>query len=298
MIYGALVIIQILFGINYVVSQVILKSFPPLVWASLRIIMASIVMLTVAFLWRKETRPPLTSRMIKPLILFTMLGTVINQTAFLKGLQYTSATNSAIINTLIPVFTLLIVTVRGQEALTLRRFIGFVIAFSGVLAMRKIESFSFSDETFKGDFLTMVNCLSYGLFLSYGKGFLQEYDRVWITAYMFLFGSIGIPLVAASEWSQFYWPEFSPMLVGAMGFSIFGGTLITYFLNNWTLSYSTSSSVAIFIYIQPIVASLLAWIWFGQVVTLRTVLAGLAILIGVLLVVGVIGRPATDKKAR
>ncbi len=289
-VYGALVLVQVLFGINYVISKVILQAFPPLVWASFRIIIAASVMLTVAFFWHHKKRPPLDSKIFKPLIIFTLLGTIINQTAFLKGLQFTTATNSAILNTLIPVFTLLIVTFRGLEKLTLKRSLGFILALAGVLVMRKIETFSFSDKTLQGDLLTILNCLSYGLFLAYSKEFLQKYDRVWITAFMFTLGSVGITLIALPDWANFQWPTFSPMLIGAMAFSILGGTLITYFLSNWSLAHSKSSSVAIFIYLQPIVAASLAWIWFGQIVSLRTGFASLLILGGVLLVLGVIGR--------
>ncbi|MEY4615248.1 MAG: hypothetical protein RJB66_208 [Pseudomonadota bacterium] len=285
-IYFSLVLIQVLFGINYVVSQLILHSFSPMVWASFRIIIAAAVMVMVAFLVKPNSRPKLTLSVLKPLIIFSFLGTIINQTAFLKGLQYTTPTNSAILNTLIPVFTLLFVTFRGLEPLTKSRAFGFILAFGGVLIMRKIEDFSWGDKTLQGDLLTILNCLSYGLFLAYSRDFLMQHDRLWVTAYMFLFGSIGITLMALPEWIQFQGFEFSWSLIGAMVFSIIGGTLITYFLNNWTLTYSTSSSVAIFIYLQPIVAASLAWVWLGQTVTIRTFLASLIILVGVLLVLG------------
>jgi drug/metabolite transporter (DMT)-like permease len=291
--YGALILVQILFGINYVVSQVILRDFPPMVWASLRIIIASSIMTLIAVLWKPKARPKFDRSFLVPLLAFTLLGTIINQSAFLKGLSFTTATNSAILNTLIPVFTLLIITLRGLEPLTLNRKIGFLLSFVGVLAMRKIESFTLSDKTVQGDLLTILNCASYGLFLSYSKDFLHKYDRVWVTAAMFMLGSLGITLLALPEWSQFQWPEMQAPLIGSMAFSIFGGTLITYFLNNWTLSYSTSSSVAIFIYLQPIVAGSLAWLWFDQPITARMVISSLLILVGVLMVLGVVGAKKT-----
>lgn len=285
-VYAALITIQILFGINYVVSRVILQSFPPILWASLRIIIASLAMLSLAAILRPKARPTLNLKLFKQLTVFTLLGTIINQTAFLKGLQYTTPTNSAILNTLIPAFTLFFVTIRGLEPLTISRALGFIISLAGVLIMRKIEDFNWGDQTLRGDLLTILNCLSYGLFLAFSREFLKANDRIWITAYMFLLGSIGITLMALPEWSHVQWPEFSSGLIIAMAFSIIGGTLITYFLNNWTLSHTNSSSVAIFIYIQPIVAATLAWFWFDQGVTMRTVIASLIILLGVLLVLG------------
>jgi drug/metabolite transporter (DMT)-like permease len=68
-----------------------------------------------------------------------------------------------------------------------------------------------------------------------------------------------------------------------MAFAIVGGTFFTYFLNIWALSHARSSSVALFIYVQPIVASLLAWGWMGQVPTIRTVTASALIFVGMIL---------------
>lgn len=283
LIFSALITIQVLFGINYVVSKLVVAHFPPLVWASFRIIVSSLIMVAGSWIFRRKHHPKDGRGFFVPLIAFALLGTIINQASFLVGLHYTTATNSAILNTLIPVFTLMIVTARGQEPLTLKRSIGFLFAFTGVLAIRKVEDFSLSDRTLVGDLLTILNCLSYGLFLSYSKKFLETHDRVWTTTWLFLYGSVGLTALATPDWMSFVWPEITPLLLGAMLFAIIGGTLVTYFLNVWTLAHTKSSSVAIFIYLQPIVASGLAWFWFGEKVTPRTVFASLFIFTGVLM---------------
>lgn len=280
MVIAALIVVQLLFGINYVVSKYVLHAFPPLVWASARIIIASLLMLMIAAASGRK-HPPLTRQFFMPLVIFAALGTVINQASFLVGLNYTTSTNSAILNTLIPIFTLLIVTLRGQEPATPRRVFGFVCAFVGVLVMRRVEEFSLSNRTMVGDLLTILNCLSYGLFLSYSKKFLEKYDPIWTTAWLFIYGSIGLTILAIPEWSTFHMPEVDPTLAAAMIFAIFGATLMTYFLNFWTLAHSKPSQVALFIYLQPVVASFIAWFWLGESVTTRTILASLFIFGGV-----------------
>ncbi len=283
MIFAALIVVQIMFGLNYVISKIVVEAFPPLVWASIRIIVASVIMFSVAFLTRRKSAPKSSVDFFGPLMFYALLGIIINQGAFLVGLHYTTSTNSAVLNTLIPVFTLAIVTIRGQEPLTARRGIGFAFAFAGVLVIRKVENFSLSDQTLTGDLLTILNCLSYGLFLSFSKKFLEKNDRVWTTAWMFIYGSFGLTFLALPDWLQFKMPEMSPRLLGCMVFAILGGTLTTYFLNMWALARMKSSSVAIFIYLQPIVASLLAYFWLGEPITLRTMFATALIFAGMLL---------------
>jgi drug/metabolite transporter (DMT)-like permease len=290
-VYAALIAIQVLFGINYVVTKQILGVFPPLVWASARIIVASLVMVAAALLMKRK-HPEFSTEFFKPLLAFALLGAIINQGSFLVGLQYTTATNSAILNTLIPIFTLLVVTVRGQEALTWKRAAGFFISLIGVLVIRKIEDFSLSNQTLVGDLLTMANCLSYALFLSFSKKFLERNDRIWTTAWMFIYGSIGLTLLAAPSWMTFHLPVLHGEMIAYMLFAVIGGTLLTYFLSIWSLAYTKSSSVALFVYLQPIIASGLAWAWFGQEVTLRTTIAGVLIFLGMMLS---LSRPAAAK---
>jgi drug/metabolite transporter (DMT)-like permease len=273
---AALIAVQVLFGVNYVISKVVVDHFPPLVWGSMRVVISALFMIGAAILTRRP-HPRDGKRFFLPLIVFSLLGIILNQTAFLVGLHYTTATNSAVLNTLIPVFTLMVVTIRGQEPLTLARALGFVSALAGVLVLRKVEEISLSDRTLVGDLLTIFNCFSYALFLSYSKSFLEAHDRLWTTAWLFVYGSVGITLMALPQYATFTMPELTPELLACMAFAIFGGTLGTYFLNIWALAQARASSVALFIYLQPVVATALAWAWHGQAITPRTVLSTLLI---------------------
>jgi hypothetical protein len=133
--YGALVIIQILFGVNYVVSKAIIAAFHPLQWASLRLLLATPVLWIVASLSGRPA-PKVDREFIKNILIFSFLGIALNQGAFLFGLKYTTSTNSAVLNTLTPIFTLLLVTLRGIEPFTWGRGVGFLFAFAGILTLR------------------------------------------------------------------------------------------------------------------------------------------------------------------
>jgi drug/metabolite transporter (DMT)-like permease len=47
--------------------------------------------------------------------------------------------------------------------------------------------------------------------------------------------------------------------MSALLFTIFGATLLTYLLSNWTLKKISSETLALYIFIQPVVATLLAY---------------------------------------
>lgn len=279
----ALLFVQVLFGTNYVISKIILNQIPALVWASVRISVAALIMLGVGALMRRNPHPKLDKKYLKPIIFFALFGVVLNQAAFLLGLSYTTATNSSILNTLIPVFTLMFATLQGREKLTKFKVLGFIFAFSGVLVLRKIESFSLSGDTWIGDALNVFNCLCFSYFLVISKDFLAANDRIWATAYIFAVGAVGMLFVSAPSWVEFQWPLINAELFLCMVYGILAATVVTYFLNNWTLAHTHSSNVALYIYLQPVVAATLGWLLLGEVVTLREVSASGLIFIGVLL---------------
>jgi drug/metabolite transporter (DMT)-like permease len=282
LVFLALLAVQLLFGSGYVVSKIIVEVFPPLVWASIRIIISAAIMMGFALSSGRRS-PRSWSEFFKPLIGFALLGMIINQSSFLVGLKFTTSTNSAILNTLIPVFTLALVTLRGVEKFTVSRGAGFLLALAGVLSIRHIEDFHLSDQTVIGDLLTILNCLSYSFFLVLGKSFLEKHDKIWTTTWLFVYGSIGITLLAIPDYLHFQFPEMTPLLWFCAAFAVIGTTLLTYFLNFWALAHAESSSVALYIYLQPVVASAVAYFFLGEQLTLRTVVSAVLIFLGMLL---------------
>lgn len=280
-VYGALILVQILFGINYAVSKLIVQTFPPLAWNTVRLFISFIFLMLIAKLWKRPF-PANRKEFFSKLFVFSLFGVIINQSAFLTGLKYTTAVNSSIINTLTPILTVLLVTLMGKERFRLSRAFGILLAFSGVLAIRKIEEFTLSNETAVGDLLTFLNCLSFSIFLATSQEFIRKYDRIWTTAFMFAYGFFGIGALSIPDWSQVAIPELTPLMLGAMAYSIFGATVATYSINNWALVHANPSSIALLIYIQPPVAAALGWAWLGEVPTLRTLTASLLIFFGLI----------------
>lgn len=281
LVIGALLAVQVCFGTNYVVSKLVVTSFPPLVWAGIRIAIATVVMFAVCFSSGRP-RPKLERSFLLPMIGFALMGTILNQAAFLTGLRMTTSTNSAVLNTLIPIATLAIVTLRGHEALNTKKAIGFFLALAGVLSIRRLEDVRFTDATFIGDLLNVFNCLIYACFLSFSKKFIERYDSLWVTAFLFLYGTIGINLLALPSWISFQAPEMTGILWAACAYAVGVGTLAAYFLNFWALRHAKSSQVALFIYLQPIIASATAFAFFGEMITARVAMSSVLIFSGMI----------------
>lgn len=228
-------------------------------------------------------------RFLQKCFIYGFFGIVLCQTFFMVGLKNTTATNGAVLNTLIPIFTLLFAIIMKKEKFTLNRAFGFLIAVIGVLVLRKIEDFSASMATAKGDLFMILNCMSLAVFFAISRDFLRANSAFWVTAWMFLFGSLVIGVFCFQDLHLLLNTEINSRLGWAMAYNVIGATMLTYFLNSWTLKRVSASSVAVFIYMQPIIAVLYAWMIQGEPPSMRTIVAILCIFAGVM--VGVVQRP-------
>ena len=287
--YLALILVQILFGLNFPASKVILEYFPPVLWSSVRMAIAAVLMFISAFIIVPKDQRKFDFRFLQKTFIYGFFGIVLCQTFFMVGLKNTTATNGAVLNTLIPIFTLLVAIILGKEKLTVNRAFGFLIAVLGVLILRKIEDFQASSATMKGDLFMIMNCLSLAIFFAISRDFLRANSAFWVTAWMFFFGSIVIGLFCLQDMHLIFETHIDGRLAGAMAYNVIGATMLTYFLNSWTLKKVSASSVAVFIYMQPVIAVAYAWFVQNDPPSMRTILAVGCIFVGVM--VGVVKRP-------
>jgi drug/metabolite transporter (DMT)-like permease len=101
---------------------------------------------------------------------------------------------------------------------------------------------------------------------------------------MFLISSVMMFILNIIRGSQFNFNhEFESELYLCAAYTIIGATLLTYFLNNWALKRAASGNVALFIYLQPIVAGIIGYFFLGEEVTLRMFTCSLLIVVGVVI---------------
>jgi drug/metabolite transporter (DMT)-like permease len=284
--YGILIFVQVLFGLNFSASKIVVGALDPTHWAFLRFFVAGIILLLCSIIFYRGKGSCGFSYFLN-LFFLAFWGVALSQGAFMHGIKLTSSINTAIICSLIPVFTLLIVILKGQERLTVRRGIGFMLALCGVVAIRNIEEFSFNDTTFIGDLYILASVFGTSVFISYGRNFLKQHNHWWASAWLFLLGSIQLLILASIEGNLPLLPNWSdgPLMI-SMIYTVIGATLLTYFLSNWALVHVDAGKVSLFIYLQPVVASIVAWGYLGESVTMRSVLSCGLILTGFLLGLG------------
>ncbi len=276
----ALVTIQVLFGINYLASKIIVTEIGPAAWASLRTSAAFLILALIALIGRR--RLP-SGRDIALLAVAGLFGVALNQGLFLEGLSRTTVSRSALICSQIPTFVLLFSALSGQERLTLRKTVAFAAGVAGVLVLLEADRFQFDARYLVGDLLTLANAASYGLYVVISRRVMARNDPLAATAVVFFFGALGMAIYGGDNLLATDFSELTAVHFGTMAYVILGATVATYFLNLWAVKRVTATRVAVFIFLQPLIATTLGVVFRGETVTPRFGLAAALVLTALLL---------------
>jgi drug/metabolite transporter (DMT)-like permease len=252
-----------------------MHELAPLSFAWLRCAGAAILL---AFFARGAAIPPEDARR---LLLFSILGVVINQTLFLTGLAFTSVQVAAILVTSTPVFTLGGAILIGQERATAARIGGIALACAGALLVVGGEGWHGTTRSTIGTVLILVNCLSYAAYLVISKPYMAAASTRAVVARMFIVGTVLMLPVSAWSLAHERWSMISVRAWIALGIVIAGPTVAAYLLQAWALRHADSSLVAAQTYIQPVLAGVMAWMVFGERVRPVVAVAAAMIFTGV-----------------
>jgi drug/metabolite transporter (DMT)-like permease len=280
-VYLALLAVQILFAVHYVAAKWVLQIVPAPAWVALRVAGAAMVLvLMTQNRWREWPRDRRTWLELAGLAVF---GVILNQILFIEGLSRTWPSHSALINTSIPVSTLLIAVALGREDIGWRKIAALALSLSGVLWLLGADGFDLSSETVVGDLMCLVNATSFALFLVLSRSLMRRLSPAVVTPIMFLIATIPVGLYGAPSLIDLDWKAI-PVEIWWTGLAIvIGPTVGTYLLNNWALARVESSQVALFIYLQFLIASPISALFLDDPVGWELVPAAALVFAGVAL---------------
>ena len=238
--------------------------------------------LLFALLQRKLT--PLLRMPVKDialLIVCSMVGIVGNQLLYVTGLSLTTAINATLLSTTIPVFTLFVSILFGYDRLSLRRLIGIMLAAVGVIYLVNPARADLSHQTTAGNLLLIGNSLLYAVYIVISKDLFERYGALNVITWIFLVGSVvTIPLGVYSLQQE----NLSAIGTGVwliVALIIIFPTVGAYYLNAWALIKVPPSTVAVYIYLQPLIAFGIAPLLLGEQLSWRTGIATILIFAGV-----------------
>jgi drug/metabolite transporter (DMT)-like permease len=277
----ALVLVALFFGFHYVGGKLLLAHLTPKTWALARAVSALAVLAVLATPRLLRDRPP--ARRLLAFAAPAFFGVALNQVAFIEGLSRTIPPHSAVLNTGIPIFTLVIAAALGREPITRRRLAGILVAVAGVLFLLEVDRLQFASEYLAGDLLTLLNALSFSFFLVMSRDLIRSVPALEGTLFLYLWGTLFIGLWAAPRFDAPSLLSLPPLLIGVAVIVVLGASIGAYFLNNWALARVESSLVALYVCLQPFLAALFSRLILGTPFAPRLFVSAAATIAGVLI---------------
>ncbi|MGD9590764.1 MAG: DMT family transporter [Pyrinomonadaceae bacterium] len=278
----ALLTVQAAFGTFPVIGKAILAWIPSTTLVGFRVGITALILYSFQR-WRSDLRLQRRSDYLR-LAILSLFGVTFNQLLFVGGLAFTKASNTSLLAVTIPIFTILIGWLWGSEKLTWLKLVGIAFAAAGVLMVIDPRKASFTSETTIGDLMIVANSLSFGTYVATSKDVVTRNGPMRSITWIFLFAAaVCVPLGAYTSIGVEL-SSMPPLIWAAIIHAAVLATALPYFLNAWAIARVDPSTVAVFIYLQPLIGFIMAAIFLGESIGPAFIAASLMIFAGVFIV--------------
>ena len=274
---------NLIYGVNYVIAKGIMPDYVDAFGLTvMRVLGALLLFWIVSSIIGTEK---IEKKDFTRLILGGIFGVAINQMLFLKGLSYSTPISSAIIMTINPLMVLIIAAIILKEPITSIKIAGILIGGGGaIFLILSSGNISLQSAEFKGNLMMFGNATSYALYLVIIKPLMSKYKPVTVIKWVFLFGSLLVVPMGISELKDVQWQTLPTNIILSIGFVVIGTTFFAYLLNIIGLKSLKPSTVSVYIYSQPVIATIVSVILNRDTITITGVVSTILVFTGVYLV--------------
>lgn len=239
-------------------AKIVLQTIPPLTFTFIRFFFAFLILI---FITKKI---PKISKKHIPVILFSLLSTA-NVMLFAYGIKKTTATIGQALYVGVPIVVLIFTYFFLKEKLTLKKVIGVIIGFIGVIIMIALPYIGMA-TVHKGDIIgnsiIFLGVILYSIYTGLSRRMQKKYSPIELTSYFFLTTAFVQLLFIPFELSKYgiWWNNLDTFIFIAFAYIILLSTIFYYFLYQYAIKKASPIVTSMIFYLQPAVAY--AWSYF------------------------------------
>jgi drug/metabolite transporter (DMT)-like permease len=284
-IYSEALFAVIVWGASFIATKIALADISPITIVWLRFLMG-VIILGMAVIMRGQFALP-EKREWAYFALLGFLGITFHQWLQSNGLQTSEAGTTAWIVATTPVFMALLGWFLLKERLSWLKTSGILLAFSGVLLVVSkgdFDSISVGKFGAPGDVLILISAVNWAVFSALSRRGLKSHPASLMMFYVMSFGWLLASLLFLATNG---FAEIGNLTVnGWMGVAFLGifCSGLAYIAWYDALKALTTAQTGVFLYIEPLVAVVVAFFILGEAITAASVAGGAVILFGVWMV--------------
>jgi len=214
-------------------------------------------------------------------VLCGLFGIFLYMWAFNAGTDLVPSGISGFIISAAPVFTLILCIIFLKEKASATIWVGVLISFAGIVLI-SITQITEGFQMNAGVWLLLAAAVSTSIFIVIQRHLLKKYTSMQCTAYPIIIGTIPM-LIFAPELATQLPKATAAANITVVYLGVFPAA-IAYFLWAYALSFAKKTvHITSFLYLSPFLASLMAFIWLGEVIPALAYAGGVVVIIGMVL---------------
>lgn len=277
-------IATLIYGITFTVAKEVMPMYiKPFGFILLRVAGATFVFWLLGLFVKAAS---IEKSDYKSIAIAAFFGVGLNMLTFFKGLSYTTPISASVMMVTTPILVLIFSSILLREKIIKRRIAGVVIGLIGaiILIVYGNSTENEAKNMMLGNFLVFVNAASYAMYLVTVKKLITKYNPIVFVKWLYLFGLLFVIPFGFTELVEVQWQLMPTSIYLKAGFVVLFTTCVTYLFNLFALSKLKPTTVSVFIYLQPVIASIYALFVGSDTLNTVKIAATLLIFFGVFLV--------------
>jgi len=262
---GLLVLMTLIWGVNYIVIKAEFKVFTPLSFNAVRFLLAAVSVGFVA--WGAGARRPGRRELLR-LSLLGVLGNTVYQLCYIEGMARTRAGNAALIMAAVPVLTAVSSHLLGHDRLRWRDVVGLALSTAGIATLVWGSGADVGVRgTVAGDLLMLLAVVFWTAYTVLAKPLVDSLGPTVTTAWTMGLGAIPLLVICAPAAVAQRWGAVTPAAWLGAGFSSLGSLVLAYLIWYRGVERLGATRTAFYSNFSPVVTLLAAWPLLGETPT-------------------------------
>jgi drug/metabolite transporter (DMT)-like permease len=279
----AATLVSIIYGVTFTVAKDVMPEFVDAFGFIVMRVGGSVVLFWLVSFFGPKEKIDLAD--FPRIIAAAFFGVALNMLTFFKGLSYTSPIMGAVLMVTTPMIVLVLSAVIMKERMETRKILGIILGLAGTVTLILYgKSMVNATNATLGNILVFVNAVSYGFYLIIVKKLMDKYNAFTFVKWIYTFGFL---MVLPFGWNEFQAVNFTVLpidIIWKIGFVVVFSTFLTYLLNLVSMRELKPTIVAVFIYLQPLFATIFAVSLGKDDLSLVKLISAVLIFVGVYLV--------------
>ncbi|PEQ47731.1 EamA family transporter [Bacillus cereus] len=266
----------LIWGTAFPAIRMGLESYTPEHLTLLRLLIASFILLVFSCIYKLRL-PDLKD--IPAIFIFGALGFTIYHIALNYGEKTVNAGSASLIVSVTPIVTAILASVFLNDKMKLNGWLGGVISFAGIALI----SFSQGDaiQLNSGGLFILLAAISESLFFVFQTSYLKKYGFLPFTIYTILSSTVYMLIFLPRIYTEILAAPLEVNL-SVIYLGVFP-TVLPYIALAYIISRAGASEATSSLYLTPITACFVAWIWLGEVPTLVSIIGGGITILGIVI---------------